>query len=83
MTKRVRNSGLSACKSLDGISVRTTDWGAEVCVSRHDDTLVVTIYPDDCDTPMAFHIPLPANPYLFDPRKSCAQFVPPRSLRVG
>jgi len=65
MTKRVKNLGLSACKSPNGISVRTTEWGANVCVSRHSDTLTVAVYHDGDDTPMTIEVPLTANPYIW------------------
>jgi hypothetical protein len=80
MAKRVTHHGLRACKSPDGISVQTKDWGAEVCVARHDDTLTITIHHDGDDTPMTFDIPLTSNPYIFDPRTQSAAFVAPRSL---
>ena len=63
MTKRVKNHGLIAGKSPNGISVRTTEWGAEVCVSRHDNTLAITIHHDGNDTPTTVEIPLTDNPY--------------------
>ena len=65
MTKRVKNLGLSACKSPNGISVRTTEWGANVCVSRHSDTLTVAVYHDGDDTPMTIEVPLTAKPYIW------------------
>lgn len=80
MTKRVKNHGLSACKSPNGISVQTTEWGAEVCVSRHDNTLAITIHHDGNDTPTTVDIPLTDNPYIFDPRAPRAAFTAPRSL---
>ena len=58
MPKRVKNRGLSACKSPNGISVKTTEWGAEVCVSRHDNTLTIAVYHDGDDTPTTFELPM-------------------------
>jgi len=80
MTKRVKNRGLSACKSPNGISVRTTEWGAEACVSRNDNTLAITIHHDGNDTPTTVEIPLTDNPYIFDPRAPRAPSTSPRSL---
>jgi hypothetical protein len=79
MAKRVTHHGLRACKSPDGISIRTKDWGAEVCVARRDDTLTITIHHDGDATPMTFDIPLTSNPYILDQRTQSAAFVAPRS----
>lgn len=75
MTTRLKNHGLSANKNPDGISVRTTGWGAEVCVSRHDDTLTLTVYHDGDDTGTTVEILLTSNP-----KTQSATFVAPRSL---
>jgi hypothetical protein len=58
MPKRVKNRGLIACKTPNGISVRTKDRGAEVCVSRHDNTLTIAVYHDGDDTPTTFELPM-------------------------
>lgn len=56
MPKRVKNRGLSACKTPNGISVRTKDRGAEVCISRRDNTLTIAVYCDGDDTPTTFEL---------------------------
>ena len=71
MTKRVKNLGLSACKSPNGISVQTTEWGANVCISRSDTALTLTIYHDGNDTPMTIAIPLTDSPCIW-PRDETA-----------
>lgn len=74
MAKRVKNEGLSACKSPAGISVRTMEWGAEVCVSREGNALSIAVFHDgNMDAPsVEFTVPLTDNPYIFNPNKPAA-----------
>lgn len=84
MPKRVKNKGLSACKSPEGISVLTVDGRAKVCVARQGAyALRIAIYQDGCDTPTVVEVPLIDNPYIFNPNKPHADFTMPRSITLA